>query len=145
MWKPRWSVRREMSLSREVTMGGIRVKHWSNTMFPLNNHSIHVHSSLPLQCLHEFSSHHFNVSLCVHSYRTSINMLEPVWPDNVITTQRASNSHFLRTKWAILMLMRLSLRPKAHILFVHGTTKVKICLVTEKMKSKKSRCLRFAD
>jgi len=59
-------------------------------------------------------------------------MLEPVWPDNAITTQRAPNSHFVRTKWVILMLMRLSLSPQAHILFVHVTTKVNICLVTEK-------------
>jgi len=31
--------------------------------------------------------------------------------------------------WAILMLMRLS--PKAHILFVHMTTNVEICLITD--------------
>jgi len=29
--------------------------------------------------------------------------------DNVTTTQRASNSHFFHNKWAMLMLMRISL------------------------------------
>ena len=34
--------------------------------------------------------------------------------------------------------MGLNLSPKTHILFAQATTKVEICLVTEKMKSKKS-------
>jgi len=52
-------------------------------------------------------------------------------------TQSAPNTHFLHTKSAILMLSRLSLSPKVHILFVHGTAAVEICLITEKMKSKR--------
>jgi len=34
------------------------------------------------------------------------------------------------------MLMWLSMKPNAHILFVHVTTKVEICLVTEKNSHK---------
>jgi len=74
----------------------------------------------------------------VHSYWTSISIFETVWPDNVMTTQHAPYSHFLHTKSAILMLMRLGLSLKAHILFLHVTTKVEVCLVSEKTKSKKS-------
>jgi len=59
-------------------------------------------------------------------------MLEPVWPDNAITTQHIPNIHFLDTKWAILMLMKLNLSPKAHIFLFMLGTKVEICLVTEK-------------
>jgi len=69
---------------------------------------------------------------CFHSYRTSISILEPVWPDHAITTQREPNSNFLQTKWVVLMLMKLRVNPEAHIMFVHVTTKVEICLVTEK-------------
>jgi len=75
------------------------------------------------------------IALCSH-------LPEPIWPDNSIMTQRTPNSQFLHTKYTILMLVRLSLSRKAHILFVHVTTKVEICLVTGRMKSKKSRCLK---
>jgi len=46
-------------------------------------------------------------------------------------TQCAQNSHFIHTKWVIMMLVRLSLNLKLHILFLHMTIKVEICLVTE--------------
>ena len=62
-----------------------------------------------------------------------------MYNDNVITKQRAPNSHFLQSKWTILVLMRLSLSPKAHIMFVHITTKVEICLVTEKIEAQEIR------
>ena len=77
-----------------------------------------------------------NVSLCsqlpvvVQHPRTSIS-------DNANTTECAPNRHFLHTKWAKLMLIRLNLSPKTHVLCVHVTTKVGVCIVTEKMKSKK--------
>jgi len=35
---------------------------------------------------------------------TSIGILKQVWTDNAITTQIASNSHSLHTKWSILVL-----------------------------------------
>jgi len=37
-----------------------------------------------------------------------------------------------------MILMLGGLSPKAYILFIHITTEVEVCLVTEKMKSKKS-------
>ena len=65
----------------------------------LINHSIHVHFSLLPQCRDEFSSHWFNVSLCVHNNQTSVRILEPAWRGNAITTQSAPNSNFLHTNW----------------------------------------------
>ena len=75
----------------------------------------------------------------------SISIFEPVWPDNAIRTQRAPNSNFLHAEWAILMLIRLSLSPKVDILFVHVTTNVEICLVTEKWSPRNHDGLRLAD
>jgi len=58
------------------------------------------------------------------------------------TIQRAPSSHFLHTEWAVLMHIRLGLSPKPHtsILFVHGTTKVKIYFVTDKNEVQEKLC-----
>jgi len=68
-----------------------------------------------------------SVYLSVFSFRTSINILEPVWSRNAITMQRALSNNFLHTKW-----VKLSLSTKAHMLFVQVTTTVEICLVVER-------------
>jgi len=40
-------------------------------------------------------------------------------------------SHFLHTKWVIMMLIRLSLSLKAHFLFFHANANLEICFITE--------------
>jgi len=102
----------------------------------LINYSTHVHSSL----LSHSAGMNFLLisSVCFHSYQMFSSIFEPAWPDKGITTQCAPNILFFHTNRAVLMLMKLSLSPKAHILFVHVATKVEMCLVTEKVKSKKS-------
>jgi len=69
---------------------------------------------------------------------------EPLWLLAHCFVMTLSNTSWellrisVRTKWAILMFMRLSLSIKAHIRLIYATTKVKLWLVTEKVNSKKS-------
>jgi len=57
--------------------------------------------------------------------------------NNAITTQHAPNGHFLRTKWVMLMLMRLTQKPM--FVFVRVTTKAESCISTEKKCSPRTR------
>jgi len=66
----------------------------------------------------------FNVPLCIDSHETSISILEPICPDNTITTHRGPNSHFLHAKWA----SGNDILSEAHILLVRASAKVEIRL-----------------
>ena len=110
----------------------------------LVSHSVHVHSSLPPQFRDEFSFHQFNVCLCVHSYWVSISILEPVWPDNAITTNahhtvtfsRLSGRYWCSWDWAKKRIFCLFTWPP----------RVQIFIVTEKKWSPRNQdSLRSAD
>ena len=100
----------------------------------LMNNSIYVHSSLPSQCLNEFSSHHFSVSLCVHSCWTSVSILKqyrPIMPlrpnaHQTITFSTLSGRDWCSWDWGWAWACAQKL---IFCLFiVHVITKLGICL-----------------
>ena len=56
---------------------------------------------------------------CVHSYRTSVSILGSAWSDDVITIQRAPNSHFLANPLLKLYQRTTIVSWTAHQTFTH--------------------------
>ena len=84
------------------------------------------------------------IALCSQS-QMFISMLEPVWPDNAITSLRTPNSHFLHTKWAILMLMWLNLIQKHIFCLFTLTLRWKFASSLKKWSPRNEDVFRFAD
>jgi len=67
--------------------------------------------------------------------------LKEVWPDDSIFTYGAQHSHFLLSKWAMGVLMGLSLKPVTHILLIDVPAQVAVSLITEESQIQLARAI----